>query len=45
MVVIGEELGPGLRRGEAERPASVWEIDASVWEIDQSVMPLSKTGK
>jgi len=32
-----DRLGLPHRRGEAERPASVW-------EIDQSAMPLSKRG-
>ena len=33
-----DRLGLPHRRGEAERPASVW-------EIDQSAIPLSKRGK
>ena len=33
-----DRLGLPHRRGEGERPASVW-------EIDQSAMPLSKRGK
>ena len=33
-----DRLGLPHRRGEAERPASVW-------EVDQSAMPLSKRGQ
>ena len=33
-----DRLGLPHRRGEAERPASLW-------EVDQSAMPLSKRGK
>ena len=33
-----DRLGLPHRRGEGERPASVW-------EVDQSAMPLSKRGK